>query len=168
VDLWNPNPSSFFKLSKQGIWILITEIQIHVPKSCDPNTAIESGFCLQEYPLFICNSISLTVQKKRGVIYARKKHCKNVIIFPWIFTLKKKFFLHLYICFFLFQLSSWTFFFFWEKIIWVFLFIFIAPFFWFIYMYRLCILDQLSFSSWTLSHPQRVLWFTIYGLIPLY
>ena len=73
---------SFFKLSKQGIWILITEIQIHVPKSCDPNTAIESGFCLQEYPLFICNSISLTVQKKRGVIYARKKHCKNVIIFP--------------------------------------------------------------------------------------
>ena len=26
----------FFKASKQGIWILITPIQIHMPKSCHP------------------------------------------------------------------------------------------------------------------------------------
>jgi len=32
-----------FKLSKQSSWILITQIQIHVPKSCHPNAPSEKA-----------------------------------------------------------------------------------------------------------------------------
>ena len=41
IDLLNLNSWPFFKFPKQFIWILITQIQIQMPKSCHSNTSLE-------------------------------------------------------------------------------------------------------------------------------
>ena len=38
----------FFKLFKQIIWIVITQIQIQMPKSCHPNTDIKIVFLMED------------------------------------------------------------------------------------------------------------------------
>ena len=47
-DIVKSKSLTFLKLSKQGIWILIIQIQIRILKSCHPNTPLVYYYLLKE------------------------------------------------------------------------------------------------------------------------
>ena len=65
---------TFFKLSKQDIWISITQIQNQIPKSCHPNTPLIRSSQARIFPHAPCSI---------GDSHFKTQYLFNVILIWW-------------------------------------------------------------------------------------